>query len=124
MLPWNMTFTVFLLDSRPFEEWRPSLDEMFGGRFVQDLEYKSQGILRYTNYVFGLTISCLYAESWPEGQVYRLGGVNDISCRFDTLEEMDLSFHVRLLLSNLGFARVMSFDEYRDESTRREQPQK
>jgi len=119
-----MTFTLFLLDPRPFEEWRPSLDEMFGGCFVQDLEYKAEGRLRYTNYVFGLTISCLHAESWTEGQVYQLGGANANCCWLDTLEEMDMGFHVRCLLSNLGFARIMSFDEYRDESIRREQVQK
>jgi len=124
MSPWNMTFTLFLLDPRPFEEWRPSLDEMFGGQFVQDLEYKAEGRLRYINYVFGIAISCLHAESWPEGQVYRLGGGNDDCCRFDTLEEIDVSFHVRRLLSNVGFARIMSPDEYQGESVRREQSRK
>lgn len=124
MPPRNMSFVLFLLDPRPFEELHLALDEMFGGRFVQDPEYKAQGRLRYTNYVFGLTISCLHAESWTEGQVYRLGGGNDVSSRFDTLEEMDMAFHVRRLLGNVGIARIMSFDEYRDESIRREQMQK
>lgn len=119
MPPWNMHFVLFLLDPRPFNELRLSLDEMFGGHFVQDLEYKSQGILRYTNYVFGLTISCVEEESWTEGQVYRFVGGNDGCCWFDTLEEMDMEFHVRQLLSNVSLARIMTLDEFRDESRRR-----
>jgi hypothetical protein len=120
MPTYNMTFTLFLLDPRPFEDWRPVLDEMFGGRFVQDLEYKANGRLRYTNYVFGLVVSCELVESWAEGKVYQLGGNNDNSCRFNTLEEVDVGFHVRQLLVNVGPARIMSFEEYRDESLRRE----
>jgi hypothetical protein len=119
MPPWNMRFLLFLLDPRPFDEWRPLLDEMFGGHFEQDLEYKADGVLRYTNYVFGLNISCLYEGSWPEGTVYRFAGGNDGCCRFDTLEEKDMEFHVRQLLGNVGLARIMTFDEFRDEVKRR-----
>jgi len=114
-----MTFALFLLDPRPFEEWRPALDEMFGGHFVQDLEYKAEGAIRYTNYVFGLTIDCFEDTSWTDGKVYRLVGSSDGCCRFDTLQEMDIGFHVRQLLSNVGLARIMTFDEFRDESKRR-----
>ena len=119
MPPFNLAFTVFLLDPRPFDELRPALDEMFGGCFVEDLESKAAGRLEYNNYVFGLTISCIYNESWTEGNVYRLAGGNDACCRFDTLEEVDMSFHVLHLLSRSGFARLMTFDEFRDESRRR-----
>lgn len=121
MAPWNMSFAVFLLDPRPFEEWRPALDEIFGGRFMQDLEYKADGRIRYTNYVFGLTINCFEEASWTDGKVYFLVDSNDACCRFDTSEEMemDMAFHVRQLLSNVGLARIMTFDEFRDESRRR-----
>jgi hypothetical protein len=74
MVPWNMTFAFFLLDPRPFEELRLALDEMLVGCFVEDLESKADGRLRYTNYVFGLVISCSYEESWEDGKVYRLVG--------------------------------------------------
>lgn len=124
MSPWNMRFVLFLLDPRPFDELRPMLDELFGGRFEPDPEYKADGILRYTNYVFGVKISCLYEERWTEGTVYRFTGSNDGCCRFDTPEEVDMGFHVRLLLANVGLARIMSFDEFRDESIHREQVQK
>jgi hypothetical protein len=119
MQSWNMKFMLFLVDARPFDEIRVSLDEMFGGRFEQDLEYKSDGILRYTNYVFGVLISCLAEEVWSEGQVYRFSGINDNCCRFDTLQEMDMEFHVRKLLSSLELTRIMTFDEFHDESQRR-----
>ena len=117
--PWNMRFILFLLDARPFDELRASLDEMFGGRFEQDLEYKASGRLRYTNYVFGLNVSCSGETVWEEGNVYRFAGGNDNCSRFDTLEEMNMSFHVRKLLSSLELKRVMSFDEYVEESARR-----
>ena len=93
---------------------------MFGGSFVQDLEYKAQSILRYTNYVFGVTVSLLEETSWTDGKVYRMVGGNDGCCWFDTQEQMDMGFHVRQLLSNVGLARIMTFDEFRDESRRRE----
>lgn len=115
-----MRFVVFLLDPRPFDEWRSLLDEMFGGRFEQDLEYKANGVLRYTNYVFGLNIICLHEDRWAEGNVYRFTGGNDGCCRFDTTEEMDMGFHVRQLLGNVGLARIMTPEEFREESTRRE----
>lgn len=117
--PWHMRFMLFLLDPRPFDELRPLLDEMFGGRFEQDLEYKTEGILRYTNYVFGLKISCLCETRWPEGMVYRFAGSNDGCCRFDTQEVVDMEFHVRQLLSNVGLARIMTFDELQEEALRR-----
>jgi hypothetical protein len=119
MPPYNMAFTLFLLDPRSFEELRPSLDEMFGGQFVEDLESKAEGRLQYTNYVLGLTIGCFYEETWTEGKVYRLAGSNDNCCRFDTLEQMDMGFHIRQLLSNVGLVRIMAFEEFRDESKRR-----
>jgi len=49
MPPFNLAFTVFLLDPRPFDELRPALDEMFGGCFVEDLESKAAGRLEYNN---------------------------------------------------------------------------
>jgi hypothetical protein len=119
MQPWNMTFAVFVLHPQGIEEWLPSLDEMFGGRFVQDMEDKAEGHTRYTNYVFGLHVSCIEWETWPEGKVYCLGGTNDVACRFDTLEETDMEFHVRFMLRNMGFSHIMSSDVYRNESVRR-----
>ena len=77
MPPWNMTFTLFLLDPRPIDEWLPALDDGFGGRFIQDLEFKAEGSLRYTNYVFGLTIDCFGDATWKEGRVYRFVGSSD-----------------------------------------------
>ena len=120
MEPWNTTFTLFILDSRPFEDIRTSLDEMLGGRFEQDLKYKADGVFRYTNYVFGISISCMLEEKWPEGQVYRLGGFNDNCCVFSTDESHDMSFHVHKLLSIVPFERVMTFDEFRNDSARRQ----
>ena len=116
MAPWNMTFAVFVLDPRPFEEWLPGLNEMFGGRFVQDMEYKGEGRLRYVNYVFGLTINCFEEETWPEGRVYYLTGANDSCCQFDTPEQMDMNFHVRKLLEPLALAQIMTFEEFREQS--------
>jgi hypothetical protein len=120
MQPWNMNFVLFLLDPRPFEELKLSLDEMFGGCFEQDLEYKADRRLRYTNYVFGLNLSCVFAESWEEGSVYRFSGTNDSCCRFDTLEITDVAFHVHKLLSSIGLTRIMTFEEFREESRRRD----
>ena len=119
MAPWNMRFVLFLMDPRPFDDLRPLLDEMFGGRFEQDLEYKAAGVFRYTNYVFGLNLSLLHEENWTDGQVYRFVGGNDGCCRFDTVEELDIEFHARQLLGNVGLSRIMTFDEFRDESRRR-----
>jgi hypothetical protein len=119
MQPWNMNLLIFFLDPRPFEELRPSLDEMFGGRFEQDLEYKAEGRLRYDNYVFGLNLSCVLSESWEEGNVYALSGSNDHCSRFDTLDVIDMTFHARKLLDSVGFTRIMTFEEFREESRRR-----
>ena len=120
MQSWNMNLLVFFLDPRPFEVLRPLLDEMFGGRFEQDLEYKAEGRLRWTNYVFGLNLSCILSESWKEGNVYALSGSNDNSCRFDTLDVTDMSFHARKLLSSLDLTRIMTFEEFHEESKRRD----
>jgi hypothetical protein len=123
MPPFNMSFTVFVLDPRPFEQLRPALDEAFGGRFVEDLEYAANGMLRYTNQVFGLNVSCLREERWTEGVVYRLVGGNDAGTWVDTEAETDMAFHVLNLLGGAGLARRMTFDEFREESIRRKQPQ-
>ena len=40
-------------------------------------------------------------------------------CRFDTLEETDVGFHVQKLLDSAGLVRAMTFDEFRDESMQR-----
>lgn len=119
MSPWNMNFQIFFLDSRPFEELRQSLDEMFGGRFEQDLEYKANGRVRCTNYVFGLNLSFVLSEIWKEGNVYSLSGSNDHCSRFDTVDVTDVSFHARKLLDNLGLTRIMTLEELQDESRQR-----
>jgi hypothetical protein len=119
MQPWNMNFMIFFLSPRPFEELRVSLDEMFGGHFEQDLKAKADGVLRYTNYVFGLSLSCRFENSWKEGSVYRFSGTNDSCCRFDTLEVTDVAFHVHKLLDNITLTRIMTFEEFREESRRR-----
>ena len=119
MRPWNMTFTLFLLDPRPINEWLPALDDMFGGQFVQNSEFKAEGRVRYTNYVFGLTIDCFGDATWSEGRVYRFVGSTDGAHRFDTPDEMDMAFHVRALLANVGLLRIMSVDEYVEEKQRR-----
>lgn len=118
--PWNMTFTLFLVEPRPFNQWQPLLDEVFGGRFVRDEEYKANGRFRYTNYVFGLAISLYIEAKWTEGQVYCLTGNTHTSFRFDTLERMDMAFHVIEMIGGIGFAQIMSFEEFRAEVKRRE----
>jgi hypothetical protein len=119
MQPWNINLQVFFVDPRSFEELREPLDEMFGGRFEQDLEYKAHGRVRYTNYVFGLKLSCVRSEIWDEGNVYALSGSNDPCSRFDTVDVTDMSFHARKLLGNLDLTRIMTFEEFHEESTRR-----
>lgn len=120
MQPWNIRFALFILDSRSFEEMKPPLDEMFGGSFVQDKEHKLLGSLRYTNYLLGLDLSFSLEESWPsEGFVYRFTGGNHGCSQFPTEERMDISFHVRKLLEGVGPKRVMTLEEFRDESHRR-----
>lgn len=42
-MTWSMNFHVFIVDPRPFDEVRLLLDEMFGGTFQQNLEYKADG---------------------------------------------------------------------------------
>ena len=118
MPPWNMAFTLFLLDPRPIDQWLPALDEAFGGRFIQDAEFKAEGSLRYTSYVFGLTIDCFGDATWEEGRVYRFVGGTESAFRFDTSDEMDVGFHVRALLTNVGLHRIMNFDEYVEEKQR------
>jgi hypothetical protein len=114
-----MDFMLFILDPRPLEELLTSLDEMFGGHFEQDLEYKAEGRYRYENYAFGLNLTLLREQTWNEDHVYCFTGSNDHCCRFDTLEVTDMSFHVRKLLSSLGLTRIMTFEEFREESLRR-----
>jgi hypothetical protein len=116
MPPWNMSFAFFLLDTRRFEDLIISLEEMLGGRFVEDLKSKADGRIRYTNYVFGIVISCSYEETWDDGRVYRMVGGNAAGYRFDTLETMDMSFHVLPLLGNVGCTRILTLEQFRDES--------
>jgi hypothetical protein len=120
MQPQNMRFMLFLLDSRPDEALRASLEEMLGGTFEQDRKAKADGVLRFTNYLLGLNLSYRFEESWQEGRVYRFTGTNAADCRFDTLEEMDIGFHVQKILEGAGLLRVMTLEEFREESIRRE----
>jgi hypothetical protein len=119
---WNMEFTLFFLDSRALEDLVASLDEMVGGHFEQDIEYKADGRYRYINYVLGLNITLLREQTWDEGYVYCFTGSNDHCSRFDTLDVTDMSFHVRKLLSSLDLTRIMTFEEFREESRRRNPP--
>jgi hypothetical protein len=116
---YNMEFTIFVVDARPFEVLHRSLDVMFGGHFVEDLEFAAAGRARYENYVFGLAVGCVYEETWSEGRVYRLAGVNDGDCWHDTTEKVDVTFHVLHMLRNLGAVRLMTLAQFRDESNRR-----
>lgn len=116
----NLKFQIFFLDSRPIEDLCRSLDEVFGGKFEQDLEYKANARLKFSNYVFGLNILLLKEEEWPEGNVYFLTGANDHFCRSDTPDVLNLDFHVQKLIATLEFKKVMSFEEFREESLKRE----
>jgi hypothetical protein len=118
-MPWNMNFHVFLVDPRPFDELKPILDEMFGGTFQQNLEYKADGRLKYATQIFGLKISCVKSETWDEGAVYAISGSNENFCRFDTSDVKDMTFHVLKLLDGADFLRIMTFEEFQTESNRR-----
>ena len=110
---------MFVVDTRPFDALKGPLDEMFGGNFELDKEYELYQSQRYTNYVFGLQLSFVREEQWKEGMVYRFGGLNHNCSRQKGAETIDVSFHVRRLLENAGFIRVMDFEEFREESKRR-----
>ena len=116
MAPYNIAFHVVLVDPRPLAELLPALDEMFGAKFAEDLEFKAQGRIRYNCYAFGISVSFSKAESLPEGAVFRLDGLNDGCCQFETAEMVDISFHVLHLLRNAGFARLMTSEKFKSEA--------
>ncbi len=116
---WNMTFSLFLLDARPFSDLRADLEDKLGCRFIEDLKSRADGKLRYTSLVLGLNISCVFGEQWTEGAIYRFVGNNAAGYRFDTLEKTDISFHMEPVLAHVGCLRVMKLEEFRVESQRR-----
>jgi hypothetical protein len=110
---WNMRFILFVVDHRSFDEIKIPLEEMFGGSFELDGEYKAEGASRYTNYVLGLKLSFSVEKRTNQGYVYRFGGINDACARHDTLDVIDIGFHVRKLLENMEVSKVMTLEEFK-----------
>jgi hypothetical protein len=125
--PFNMGFTIFILDSRSLADLCPSLDEMFGGHFIENEELKAAGRPQYDNYVFGLGITVSFEETWTTGNVYRLAAGNHPGYRHRTPDEageVDMAFHVLHLLRNIGSQQMMTMDEFRESSRQNRTPKK
>lgn len=119
MQQFNIRFVLFFVDPRQSDEICMALDAAFGGRFEQDMEHKAKGSMRLTSRVLGIHISCLQETFWTEGIVYRLTGGNDSQYRFIGAEEIDVDFHVSLLLADMEPVKIMTLKEYQEESKRR-----
>lgn len=111
----NFKLFIGFYDVRPVEELVRHLNEMLGGEFVQDQEYKSRGMVCYCNYLLGLNVDLLQIGKTAEGFSYRLIGSNHPGYRFDTAEEEDLSFHVLPLLEAAGCQQVRIAKSYKDD---------
>lgn len=116
--PWNMIFSVFVLDARPFEELKRSLEVMLGGSFEEDPKSKADGRALYKNYLLGLDVGLAIEDTWPDGIVYRLAGVNDAGYYFVEGEEVDITFHVLQLLGNAGCVQLLSQEEFQRDPRR------
>jgi hypothetical protein len=112
--PWNMRFLLFIVDHRSFDEMKVPLDEMFGGSFEPDDEYRAEGVLRYTNYALGIKLSFSLEKRTDQGCVYRFGGINDACAHHDTFDVIDIGFHVQKLLEGMKASKIMTLEEFKD----------
>lgn len=114
----NIRFHLRFIDSRDIVDVVASLSSRFGGEFVSDDESRADGSLRFECDVLGVAIGLAPMEAWEDGIVYRLSGVSSATWRAGATE-VDLGAYVHRLLEDAGCGRVMTVEEFRDESQRR-----